>query len=155
MSADESVFAKINREADEKRMARKAECADADNIWNTHAPWMECGSDSSGLRPTEDTVFANHSRLHRWRYLAMRALEGDKLEAFVADVIGKIKQESDLAQDGVGEPIYNPNHKLPLRDVMAKRGEGLEWIDMGPDMLGKKHVHVTVVKIGISARKRR
>ena len=150
MEERESVFAKITREAESARMAVSA-CAD-DNVWNTHVAWMECGADSGGLRPTEDTVFAHFSRLSRWRFLAMRALDGEQLDAFVTDVIAQIKSESDEAN----EPIHHPNHKLPLREVMEKRGEGLEWVDLGADnMTGKKSVRVVVVKTGLSGRKRR
>lgn len=131
----ESVFAKINRESDEARMARKALSVRADdNVWCSHVPWMECGSDSGGLRPTEDTVFAHYSHKHRWKFLAIKAKEHKE-------------------QNGTKESAYHPNHKLPLRDVMRQRGETIKWMDLGFDWMGKKHFRAVVVKLDMVKKK--
>lgn len=148
----ESVFAKINREVDELKRGR--ESAGCDDIWDDLSVWAEIGRDSDGLRPVEDFVFAYYAHLAR---RASPTLRDTYTTESLMDAVSGVWREIIAEYDADNPPRIVtpelPNHYLPLREVMSKRGTELQWLDLGRDMMtGRKSVTAVEVKIG--ARKR-
>lgn len=151
--SDESVFAKINREADATRRARWAELEADGNVWDELDVWLDCGR-ADDLRPIENAIFAYWAGVAKRRNKSLKDVyEPDVLMETVASVWREIIADMDKDNPPrIVAPAPN-NHQLPLRDVMGKRGEGIEWMNLGPDMMGRKHVRAVVVKIGAGRKK--
>ena len=122
----ETRYEKINREAKEAREAHRA-----DTIWNSPLVWLDCSGTDYISRPVEEVLFARYTQWARLEYI--RTFK-DVLREAITPII----------HEALGTHI---NHRLPLREVMYKQGKRLEWIDLGRDMRGKKHIVRVVVDI--------
>jgi len=123
---NETRYEKINREAREAREAYRP-----DPIWNSPLVWLDCGGADYISRPVEDMLFAHYKQWARLEYV--RTFKEVMREAIMP-----------IVQDALGT---HENHRLPLREVMRKQGKRLDWIDLGRDIRGKKHIVRVVVDI--------
>lgn len=121
----DTTYGRINRQCDE---ARKQFIPLPELPFSV---WIEIGE--SPNRPTENMAF--------WRYA--NAVWKEAISCFheLKAEIGEARQQMTTT--------LSPHHKMPLRVIHEEQGVRLEWLDMGKDLAGRKHIAKVLVPIEI------